>query len=124
MTVGNVVVKVTPQFIAEQSNPEEQQYIFAYRVNIENKTEQAIQVISRHWIITDGDGDVEEVRELGVVGQQPLIPPGQGFEYTSGCPLTTPVGTMEGTYYCVDEQGIPFELPIERFVLSVPRTLH
>ncbi|HLS16854.1 MAG TPA: Co2+/Mg2+ efflux protein ApaG [Paenalcaligenes sp.] len=124
MTVGNVVVKVTPQFIAEQSNPEEQQYIFAYRVNIENKTEQAIQVISRHWIITDGDGDVEEVRGLGVVGQQPLIPPGQGFEYTSGCPLTTPVGTMEGTYYCVDEQGIPFELPIERFVLSVPRTLH
>lgn len=124
MTVGNVVVKVTPQFVAEQSNPEEQQYIFAYRVNIENKSDQAIQVISRHWIITDGEGKVQEVRGLGVVGQQPLIPPGQGFEYTSGCPLTTPVGTMEGTYYCVDEQGVPFELPIERFVLSVPRTLH
>ncbi len=124
MTVGNVVVKVTPQFIAEQSSPEEQRYIFAYRVNIENKSTQAIQVISRHWIITDGDGQVQEVRGLGVVGQQPLIPPGQGFEYTSGCPLPTPVGTMEGTYYCVDEQGVPFELPIERFVLSVPRTLH
>lgn len=124
MTVGNVVVKVTPQFIAEQSSPEEQRYIFAYQVNIENKSTQAIQVISRHWIITDGDGQVQEVRGLGVVGQQPLIPPGQGFEYTSGCPLPTPVGTMEGTYYCVDEQGVPFELPIERFVLSVPRTLH
>src|SRR5699024_8029204 len=111
MTVGNVVVKVTPQFIAEQSNPEEQQYVFAYRVNIENKTEQAIQVISRHWIITDGDGEVQQVRRLGVVGKPPLSPPGQGSEDTSGSPLTAPVATMEGTYYCVDEQGIPFELP-------------
>jgi len=124
MEKPNVIVKVTPQYVAEQSDPEKNQYIFAYRVNIENKTKHAIQVISRHWVITDGAGKVEEVRGLGVVGQQPLIPPGQGFEYTSGCPLTTPVGTMEGTYYCVDEQGIPFDLPIERFVLSMPRTLH
>jgi|SRR5690625_1297699 len=124
MDTTKIVVKVTPQFVAEQSNPEKQQYVFAYRVNIENKSQQAIQIISRHWVITDGAGQVQEVRGLGVVGKQPLIPSGQGFEYTSGCPLTTPVGTMEGTYYCVGEDGVPFELPIERFVLSMPRTLH
>src|SRR5690625_364389 len=124
MEKPNVIVQVTPQYVAEQSDPEKNQYTLAYRVNIENKTKHAIPVSSRHWVITDGAGKVEEVRGLGVVGQQPLIPPGQGFEYTSGCPLTTPVGTMEGTYYCVDEQGIPFDLPIERFVLSMPRTLH
>lgn len=124
MPATNIVVKVTPQYIEDQSDPDKQQYVFAYRVNIENKSNQSIQVISRHWIITDGEGHREEVRGLGVVGQQPLIPAGQGFEYTSGCPLSTPVGTMEKTYYCVDEQGVPFELPIERFVLSMPRTLH
>jgi len=124
MQTTDIVVKVTPHYLAEQSDPDRQQYVFAYRVNIENKSQQSIQIISRHWVITDGAGKVQEVRGLGVVGQQPVIPPGQGFEYTSGCPLPTPVGTMEGSYHCVDEQGVPFELPIEQFVLSMPRTLH
>lgn len=120
----NIVVSVTPQYLPDQSEPAEQQFVFAYTVRITNNGEQAAQVISRHWIITDGDQQTEEVRGLGVVGQQPLLGPGETFEYTSGCPLTTPVGTMQGSYHCVGENGIPFDVEIAEFVLAVPRTLH
>ena len=93
-------------------------------VRITNTGAHPAQLISRHWIITDGAQRTEEVRGLGVVGQQPLLPPGESFEYTSGCPLPTPVGTMKGTYHCVGENGVPFEVDIPEFVLAMPRTLH
>src|SRR3546814_8522514 len=84
--------------------------------------QHAAQVISRHWIITDGNQHVQEVRGLGVVGQQPLLKPGETFEYTSGCPLPTPVGSMRGSYLCVGETGVPFDVAIHEFVLAMPRT--
>ena len=117
-------VTVVPRYLPEQSDPAKQQYVFAYTVRITNTGSQPAQVISRHWIITDGAQRTEEVRGLGVVGQQPLLPPGESFEYTSGCPLATPVGTMKGTYHCVGENGVPFEVEIPEFVLAMPRTLH
>jgi len=117
-------VAVTPAFVPEQSDPERRRFVFAYTVRITNTGERPVQVISRHWVITDGEQRVQEVRGLGVVGRQPLLGPGDAFEYTSGCPLETPVGTMRGTYHCVGENGIPFEVPIAEFVLAMPRTLH
>lgn len=120
----DISVSVTPQYLPEQSEPNQQQFMFAYTVRITNNGEQAVQVISRHWIITDAEQKVQEVRGLGVVGQQPLLAPGETFEYTSGCPLPTPFGTMRGTYHCVGDNGIPFEVPIAEFVLAMPRTLH
>jgi ApaG protein len=120
----DLTVSVTPRFVPEQSNPDQHQYLFAYTVRITNAGRHPAQVISRHWVITDGNQKVQEVRGLGVVGQQPLIPPGQSFEYTSACPLPTPVGTMRGEYLCVGENGVPFEAPIAEFLLAVPRILH
>ncbi len=117
-------VEVTPRYIEEQSDPARSQYVFAYTVRILNTGSAAAQVISRHWVITDGNEQVEEVRGLGVVGQQPLIAAGDVYEYTSGCPLTTPFGTMKGSYHCVGENGVPFEVEIPEFVLTLPRTLH
>ncbi|NYT67269.1 Co2+/Mg2+ efflux protein ApaG [Pusillimonas noertemannii] len=120
----DISVNVTPQYLPEQSEPNQEQFMFAYTVRITNNGEQAVQVISRHWVITDAEQKVQEVRGLGVVGQQPLLGPGETFEYTSGCPLSTPFGTMRGTYHCVGDNGIPFEVPIAEFVLAMPRTLH
>ena len=117
-------VSAIPQYLAEQSAPDEDQYVFAYTVTIRNTGAVAGQLISRHWIITDADGQVQEVRGEGVVGEQPVLQPGQTYEYTSGCPLTTPVGTMKGSYQCVAADGTPFEAPIPEFVLSMPRALH
>ena len=117
-------VTVTPRYLPEQSDPARQHYVFAYTVRITNTGSQPAQVIGRHWIITDGAQRTEEVRGLGVVGQQPLLPPGESFEYTSGCPLPTPVGTMRGTYVCVGDNGVPFDVPIPEFMLAMPRTLH
>jgi ApaG protein len=93
-------------------------------VTIRNTGEVAAQLVSRHWIITDADGQIEEVRGPGVVGEQPVLKPGQSFRYTSGCPLSTPVGSMHGSYQCIAEDGTAFEATIPEFVLSVPRTLH
>ncbi len=120
----DISVTVTPQYLPDQSEPDEQQFVFAYTVRITNKGQNAAQLISRHWIITDGRQNTQEVRGLGVVGQQPLLAPGETFEYTSGCPLPTPVGTMRGTYHCVGDNGVPFEVPIDEFMLAMPRTLH
>ena len=117
-------VEVVPRFVAEQSNPDDDEYVFAYTVTIRNTGQIAAQLVSRHWIITDADGHVEEVRGAGVVGEQPLLAPGQTFQYTSGCPLPTPVGSMRGSYQCVAEDGTRFDAPIPEFVLSMPRTLH
>lgn len=119
-----IEVLVETQYLPEQSDPEADRYFFAYRIHIVNVGTQAAQLISRHWIITDAEGKVEEVRGLGVVGNQPFLRPGESFEYTSSCPLTTPVGTMRGSYQMVAEDGTRFEAPISEFVLAMPRTLH
>jgi len=117
-------IQVQPQYLEEQSEPEEGRYLFAYTVTIRNTGEVAAQLVSRHWIITDAGGQIEEVRGPGVVGEQPVLKPGQSFRYTSGCPLSTPVGSMHGSYQCIAEDGTAFEATIPEFVLSVPRTLH
>jgi ApaG protein len=117
-------VDVVPRFLPKQSEPDEGRYLFAYTVTVRNTGDVAAQLLSRHWIITDADGQVEEVRGPGVVGEQPLLQPGQAFQYTSGCPLPTPVGSMHGSYQCIAEDGTAFEVPIPEFVLSAPRALH
>lgn len=99
-------------------------FVFAYTISIRNIGSVAAQLISRHWIITDGNGTVQEVRGLGVIGNQPLLKPGESFEYTSGCALSTPVGTMRGSYQMTAEDGTRFEAPIAEFTLAMPRVLH
>lgn len=117
-------VDVATQYVPEQSDPEDNRYTFAYTITIANTGTIAAQLISRHWIITDAENQVQEVRGLGVVGQQPLLQPAQSFEYTSGCVLATPVGSMRGSYQLTAEDGTQFEAPITEFVLSMPRVLH
>ncbi|MBW7901656.1 MAG: Co2+/Mg2+ efflux protein ApaG [Rhodocyclaceae bacterium] len=119
-----IEVRAVPQFVADQSNPEDEHYVFAYTITIRNVGTVAAQLISRHWIITDADERVQEVRGLGVVGQQPLLQPGERFEYTSGCALPTPVGTMRGSYRMVAEDGTHFDAVIPEFTLAAPRMLH
>ena len=119
-----IEVSPMPQFIPEQSDPENDRYIFAYTITIRNIGEVPAQLVSRHWIITDGNNEIQEVRGLGVVGKQPLLQPGESFQYTSGSSLTTPIGTMKGTYQMVAEDGTHFEAPIPEFVLAMPRALH
>jgi ApaG protein len=117
-------VQVRVRFVSEQSDPAADTYLFAYTIRVQNTGSVAAQLLTRHWIITDGNGKVEEVRGPGVVGEQPRLAPGESFEYTSGCPLTTPYGTMRGSYQCVAADGVTFDVPIPEFVLTVPRVLH
>ena len=117
-----VVPKAT--YVADQSDPSKDQYVFAYTITISNTGSIPAQLISRHWIITDSQGLVQEVRGLGVVGAQPLLQPGESYEYTSGASIATPVGTMRGSYQMVAEDGTRFEAPIPEFTLSIPRVLH
>lgn len=120
----DIRVETVPRYLPDQSDAGADRYVFAYTITIRNDGNVAAQLISRHWVITDSDGQVQEVRGLGVVGHQPLLAPGQSFEYTSGCALATPVGTMKGSYQMTAEDGLSFEAPIAEFVLSMPRTLH
>ena len=117
-------VDVATQYLVEQSDAAANRYVFAYTINISNVGNIAAQLVSRHWLITDAEGDVQEVRGLGVVGHQPLLQSGEHFEYTSGCALNTPVGTMSGSYQMTAEDGTQFDAPIAEFVLSMPRVLH
>jgi ApaG protein len=117
-----IVPKAT--YVEDQSDPSKDQYVFAYTITISNTGNIPAQLISRHWIITDANGKVLEVKGLGVVGQQPLLKPGESFEYTSGTHLETAVGTMHGTYQMIAEDGQQFDAPIPSFTLSVPRILH
>ena len=119
-------VEVEPAYLPEQSDPEQGIYGFAYTITITNTGEVPAQLISRHWIITDANAQVEEVKGLGVVGHQPLLRPGQSFQYTSGCRLRTPTGTMHGSYFCVAEDGERFEVEIPAFLLQdgSQRVLH
>jgi ApaG protein len=117
-------ISVESQYVTEQSSPRARRYVFAYTVRIQNEGTKAAQLRSRHWIITDGDGRVEEVRGPGVVGQQPLLRPGEHFEYTSGCVLQTPRGQMRGTYQMVGDGGEMFDATIAPFELRLPHTLN
>lgn len=115
-------VSVRP--LPEQSQPEAGVHAFAYTITIRNTGDVPGQLIGRHWIITDANGQVEEVRGLGVVGHQPLLQPGQQFEYTSGTRLATPSGSMQGTYFCMTDDARPFEAPIGEFALTLASALH
>ena len=119
-------IKITARtaFIPEQSDVNGGRYVFAYTITIRNTGTVAAQLISRHWVITDAQGLVQEVRGMGVVGSQPLLQPGERFEYTSGASIATPVGTMRGSYQMVATDGTRFEAAIPEFTLSVPRVLH
>ena len=120
----SIAVAVKTAYLADQSDPSRHQYVFAYTITIANTGEVAAQLISRHWIITDAEHQVQEVKGAGVVGQQPLLQPGESFEYTSGASIATPVGTMRGSYQMVAADGTRFEAAIPEFTLSVPRVLH
>jgi len=119
-TTRAVTVRVAPNFLDDQSDPDNGQYVWAYHIRIENGGDQPVQLISRHWIITDARGRVQEVRGLGVVGAQPELAPGQSFDYVSGCPLSTPSGTMRGSFQMVAEAGWPFEVAVPLFSLDSP----
>jgi ApaG protein len=124
MAVYEMSISVRTQYLEEQSEPDRSHYVFAYAVTIKNTGSVPAQLIARHWVIADAGGKLQEVRGLGVVGHQPLLQPGEQFEYTSGTSLATPQGTMRGEYFCVAEDGFRFEVPIPEFGLSLPRTLH
>ena len=128
MSTYKFEVSVTSQYIAEQSDPQEDSYAFAYTITVNNTGTVPAQLISRHWVIVDALGHTEEVKGLGVVGHQPLLKPGESFQYSSGCRLRTPTGTMHGSYFCVAEDGERFEAPVALFVLEAntpgARVLH
>ncbi len=127
MAEGNkyhISINVNTTYLADQSDPSSDRYVFAYTITIANTGTVAAQLISRHWIITDAENVTQEVKGLGVVGEQPLLRPGESFEYTSGTAMATPVGTMHGTYQMVAEDGNKFDAEIPSFTLSMPRVLH
>ena len=123
VTLG-VRVQVQARYDPGRSNPANNQWFFLYTITITNTGTATVQLLNRHWVITDGNGRVEEVRGPGVVGKQPVLQPGESFEYTSGCPLQTPFGLMEGTYEMVTEGGERFDAKIAPFTLSQPYTVH
>ena len=124
MAKPQFTVKVAVRPLPEQSQPDAGQYAFAYTVTIENSGDVTAQLVARHWIITDADGHTEEVRGLAVVGHQPLLKPGEQFEYTSWTRIATPNGTMRGTFFCMTEDARPFDAPIGEFGLTRASSLH
>jgi ApaG protein len=116
----NIAVNVEPFYLADRSDPEEGRYVWAYRVTIDNQSSEFVKLLSRYWRITDGAGRVEEVRGPGVVGEQPELNPGDSYNYTSGCPLSTPSGIMVGTYTMRNAQGEVFDVDIPAFSLDIP----
>lgn len=119
-----IEVEVEPAYIAEQSDPQNGNYVFSYTVTIKNTGDIPAKLLTRHWIITDGDGQVQEVKGDGVIGEQPYLKPGEGFRYTSGTFMNTPVGAMRGSYQMVADDGVHFDAEIPSFTLSVPNVLH
>lgn len=120
----NIDIDVQPAYIAEQSDPHNDHYVFSYTVTIRNLGDTPAKLLTRHWIITDGDGQVQEVKGDGVIGEQPYLKPGEGFQYTSGTFMNTPVGTMRGSYQMMADDGEQFDAEIPSFTLSVPNVLH
>ena len=123
-TTRGVQVSVVSEYAPERSRPDEKHWFFLYTITISNTSEVTVQLISRHWVITDGNGHVEEVKGPGVVGEQPVLSPGESFTYTSGCPLRTPFGKMEGTYQMVTADAQQFDAKVAPFTLSEPYTVH
>jgi len=119
-----IAVAARTAFIPDQSDVDGNRYVFAYTITITNTGKVPAQLISRHWIITDANNHVQEVKGLGVVGEQPYLQPDESYEYTSGTAIATPVGTMRGSYQMVAEDGVQFDAPIPQFTLSMPRVLH
>lgn len=119
-----IQVEAQAEFISAQSDPGDERHVFAYHITITNTGLVAAQLLGRHWIITDGSGERQEVKGEGVVGEQPRLAPGEQFRYTSGSVLKTPVGTMQGSYQMIAEDGTRFDAPIPVFTLAMPRTLH
>lgn len=117
-------ISVRTQYLDDQSDPEDDRFVFAYTIVISNTGERPAKLTNRHWIITDANGEVTEVRGQGVVGEQPVIKPGEQFQYTSGTVITTPIGTMEGKYHMEGEDGISFDTPIPVFSLAHPGSIH
>ncbi|MGA0805779.1 MAG: Co2+/Mg2+ efflux protein ApaG [Pseudohongiellaceae bacterium] len=117
-------IKVVTQYLSQQSDPARRSYAFAYTITITNERPEAVQLLSRHWIISDQNNKVEEVRGSGVVGQQPLIQPGQSYQYSSGAVIETETGDMRGSYTMITASGERFEAPIPLFILAVPHMLH
>ncbi len=125
MSVSHKIrIEVETSYLGEQSDPREQRYVFAYTITIRNEGGLSATLLTRHWIITDANGGVKEVRGDGVVGEQPRLEPGQGFRYSSGAVLETPVGTMQGSYQMIDADGQRFDAPIPLFRLAMPGILH
>jgi ApaG protein len=122
--LNKIKVDVETRYIEDQSNPEQNSYVFAYTITIKNHGRQNAQLLTRHWVITDSNAKIQEVRGDGVVGEQPLLKPGEQFVYTSGTMLETAVGTMKGSYQMLADDGSHFDASIEEFVLSTPRVLH
>ncbi|HAS50722.1 MAG TPA: Co2+/Mg2+ efflux protein ApaG [Gammaproteobacteria bacterium] len=120
----NIKVAAQAFYLEEQSNPDQDRYVFAYTVLIQNQGNIPARLLTRHWIITDANGKIEEVRGEGVVGEQPYLRPGEGFQYTSGAVLETLIGSMKGSYQMLADDGVTFDAEIPAFVLSIPRTLH
>ncbi len=123
-TTHGIRIQVQPSYIQDQSDPAQSYYFFSYHVRIENTAKRQMQLVSRHWLITDGFGQMEEVEGPGVIGVQPILKPGESFEYSSFCPLTTPTGSMRGTYFMVDDQGTKVEIEIPTFILAEPNHYH
>ena len=119
-----ITISARVQFVPERSDVAEGRYVFAYTMTITNTGTVTAQLVSRHWIITDADNQVQEVKGDGVVGEQPTLRPNEAFEYTSGTAIATPVGTMRGSYRMVAEDGVQFDAPIPEFTLAAPRVLH
>ena len=124
VALNNIRVDVETRYIEDQSNPEQNYYVFAYTITIQNKGQQGAQLLTRHWVITDSNQKVQEVRGDGVVGEQPLLKPGEQFVYTSGTMLESAVGTMKGSYQMMADDGSQFDATVDEFVLSTPRVLH
>jgi ApaG protein len=120
----NIRVRVEAEYAQERSSPSSHHWFFLYTVTIANEGDETVQLVTRHWVITDGNSHVEEVRGPGVVGEQPVLHPGESFTYTSGCPLSTPYGMMEGTYQMVTRGGDHIDVRIAPFTLSEPYTVH
>jgi len=120
----DISVDVQPAYIAEQSDPKNNQYVFSYTVTIKNTGNLPVKLLTRHWIITDGDGQTQEVKGEGVVGEKPYLKPGEDFRYTSGTMMKTPIGTMHGSYQMIADDGVNFDAEIPSFSLNVPKMLH
>jgi len=120
----HITVEVETDYIEGQSEPDNERYVFSYTITIRNEGGEAAQLLSRHWLITDANGNIQEVKGEGVVGEQPHLKPGEGFQYTSGAMITTPVGSMQGSYQMVTDNGDEFDTEIPAFTLAIPRTLH